>query len=208
MMPTPFELESFDRPTKPLRRSPAGTAPEIDLEEARLASYEKGYRNGWDDATEAHKREQGNIDAEFAGSLQSMSFTYHEARVALQKDVAELLEEVMRRLLPGATGQILATHIVDLVNEQVDGAMDKIVEISVSPDKADLMRRLIDGKVAPALRLVEEPSVGGGQAYLRIGETEQKIDIARAVSEMEVAVAAFFEHSAAEPTIQEEAASA
>ena len=203
-MPSRFQLESFDGPpTASAAQSPTGLASseaaDFDLEEERLASFDKGYRSGWDDATEAHKREQDTIDMEFAGALQSMSFTYHEARSALQKDVQEFMNEVMRKLLPGQSGEILAAHIVDVINAEVDGGIDKVIELTVAPDKSALMRKLIAGKVAPNLRVIEETSVGSGQAYLRMGDGEQKIDIERALAEMTVAMNAFFDEAVAPP---------
>lgn len=50
------------------------------LEEARLASYEQGFSAGWEDALAAQADDRKQLAADLAHTLQSLSFTYHEAR--------------------------------------------------------------------------------------------------------------------------------
>jgi hypothetical protein len=50
------------------------------VEEAKVASFEQGYKAGWDDAVAAQSEDQTRIRADLARNLQSLSFTYQEAR--------------------------------------------------------------------------------------------------------------------------------
>ncbi|MFV0360116.1 MAG: flagellar biosynthesis protein, partial [Tropicimonas sp.] len=98
-MGRPLQLECFDSMdgTDPL----LAFYPEARLEEERLVAFDSGYRAGWDDAAAAHADEQGRISAEFAGNLQELSFTYHEARNAVLGEMEGILKGIVDKVLPG-----------------------------------------------------------------------------------------------------------
>ena len=45
------------------------------------------------------------------------------------------------------------------------------------------------------LIVIEEPSLGEGQVYLRMGDTETRIDLDRATADIASAVRDFFDHT-------------
>lgn len=190
-MGRPLQLESFDPPD-------AGGQlnlffPEARLEEERLQAFDKGYRAGWDDSAAAHAEEQGRISAEFAGNLQDMSFTYHEARAAMLSEMEGILKGMVDKILPGTLRHSLGDMILQQVSDLSAGAADVRVEIVVSPGNGDLLRNLIAGQVGPPMEIVEEESLGDGQAFLRMGRVERKLDIDSVLDDISDAVASFFE---------------
>ena len=60
------------------------------LEDAKLASFESGYSAGWEDAAAAQADDQTRVSADLARSLQSLTFTYHEARNHVLKAIEQI----------------------------------------------------------------------------------------------------------------------
>jgi flagellar assembly protein FliH len=201
-------LEDFDHP------SPAGAAPGmpgtatagiaappgavddrfagVDLEEERLQAFEKGYRAGWDDAAAAHSGEQSRISTELGQNLQDMSFTYHEAYAALSREIAEVLRGLVGKVFPGAIGAALAETAEARIGEIL--AENRVpVEITVAPQNVARLEALVAGQAAPPLKIAAEGSLGEGQAYLRFGASEQRIDVGDVLEELAEAVERFAE---------------
>ena len=65
------------------------------------------------------------------------------------------------------------------------------MELVINPVNRAGLEHLIGEEQALPLTLVDEPTLGQGQAYLRGATGEQEIDIDLVLSEIETAVAAF-----------------
>ncbi len=197
MMPRPFVLDDFDVAASgpfPGGSSQSNSSPAIsegELEGVRLQSYEKGYGAGWDDASKALEDDQDRISTEFARHLQELSFTYHEAHAALQQELSELVRGLVEKVLAPASqatlGEMLHARIAELsAQPQVP------VEVLVAPENVARLERLVAQAHGPPLRLVAEPSLGAGQAFLRFGASEEQIDIDAVMSELTLAVERYF----------------
>ena len=162
----------------------------IDLEEERLLAFEKGYRAGWDDAASAHSGEQRRISTELGQNLQDMSFTYHEAYAALSRDIGEVLRGLVAKVFPGAIGAALT----ETAQARIDAILEANtvpVEITVAPQNVARLEALVEGEAAPPLKIVAEGSLGEGQAYLRFGAAEQKIDVQDVLADLSEVVERF-----------------
>ncbi|MFV0358976.1 MAG: hypothetical protein ACK5IR_04275, partial [Tropicimonas sp.] len=84
--------------------------------------------------------------------------------------------------------------ILQQISDLTGGAADVTLEIVVSPGNGELMRSLIAGHVGPPARVVEEESLGDGQAFLRAGRVERKLDIDAVLRDISEAIASFFDH--------------
>lgn len=180
-----------DAAETPAPASYMGAAPPavgaVDLEEERLAAYERGYSAGWEDAAKAHAEEQGHISSEFARNLQDLSFTFHEAQAALLQDMEAILSGIVERVLPGALRPALTEHVVDRAVElaRVPG---QVVEIVVAPENVERVEVLCQGRPTPPLRIFAESSLGAGQAFIRFAACEEKIDLDAILAEMSSAM--------------------
>jgi flagellar assembly protein FliH len=165
-----------------------GPQNDVDLEEERLAAYEKGYTAGWEDAARAHMDEQAHISSELARNLQDLSFTFHEAQTALVQDMEAILTGLLERVLPGALRPALAECVVE---RAIDVAREpgQVVEIVVAPENVDRVHALCETRPAPPLRVAAEPSLGAGQAFIRFAASEEKIDLDAVLADMSSAMA-------------------
>ena len=94
-----FLLEVFEHP------DPGGGFGALSdagagAEDARLASFEDGYKAGWDDAIAAQDKETARIRADFARSLEDLGFTYTEAHRHVLNAIEPLLRDMVCKVMP------------------------------------------------------------------------------------------------------------
>lgn len=177
-------------PTGPL------TAEEDDaLADMQLVSFDKGYQAGWEDALKAHERDAGTAAVGIAQNLQDMAFTHREAYLKLSSAMKPLLSLIVQQLLPPVAQKVLGAHLLEQLASLMDTHADAAIEIVVSPDNlADLQALLSDMARLP-FTLTGDPQLGGGQAYLQVGNAEQEINLDAVLSGISEALEAFFDQS-------------
>jgi hypothetical protein len=72
---------------------------------------------------------------------------------------------------------------------------DAPVTLVISPAARAAAESLIDRSCSLPLTLLEEPSLGEGQAYLRLGDCETRIDLDRAIADITAALRGFYDLS-------------
>ncbi|EEW26574.1 FliH/SctL family protein [Rhodobacter ferrooxidans] len=162
------------------------------LEEARLAAYEQGYSAGWDDASAAQADDQSRIGADLARNLQTLGFTYHEARMHVLRAVEPLMQEIVCRLLPDVAREALAPVVLETLMPMAENMADAPVSLVLNPAARPAVEALLEQATGLPLRIVEEPTLGEGQVYLRLGDCETRVDLDRATAEITAAVRGFF----------------
>jgi flagellar assembly protein FliH len=190
-MSRPLALEDFDRRAS-VSAQPTEGPRETALEEERLAAFEKGYGAGWEDAARAHEEEQNHISAELGRALQEMSFTFHEAQTALAREVEGVLAGLVETVLPAA----LRPALGEMIRERAQVATQSAgvtVEVVVAPENVARVERIAVERHAPPLRVVGEPALGPGQAFLRFGAAEERIDLDAVLADLRAAVGRFAE---------------
>ncbi len=166
-----------------------------EIEEARLKSYELGYAAGWEDAVAAAKEEEGRFAAELANNLQHLSFTYQQARRHLLTSIRPVLQELATRLLPELSREALAPVVLDTLMPLIDDAADQPIGLKLNPLARPAVERLLSQAAGLPLLIEEEPTLGEGQVYLRLGEAEYRVDLDQATAEIIRAVHDFFDYS-------------
>jgi flagellar assembly protein FliH len=186
-----LKLEVFDTGEKPA--SATVVMQGTDLEEARLAAYEQGYTAGWDDATAAASDDQSRMRTELGRNMQALSFTFHEARTHVLRALAPLLEEMTGRLLPELAREALAPLVLEALMPLAESLSEAPVVIVLNPAARPAVEALLEQATALPFTLLDEPTLGEGQVYLRMGDTETRLDLDRATAEITAAVRGFFE---------------
>ncbi len=176
-----------------------GNAPEMvvldtmALEEAKLGSYDAGYAAGWEDAAAAQSNEQSLIKADLARNLQSLGFTYQEARIHILRSIEPLLQEMVGQLLPELARETLAPIVLEVLMPMAETLADAPVTLVLNPAARAAVEALLEQATGMPLTLIEEPSLGEGQVYLRMGGAEISVDLDRATAEITAAVRGFFD---------------
>ncbi len=172
-------FESFDDGAQgPSAAQPGPTTSGGLSETDRLAIFEDGYKSGWDDCVAAEVDEIRKVSAELARNLGDLGFTYHEARSQMLDEVETLLGAFFSAVLPRIAGSAVVLRVAEDLLDLAAEAVDAPVEIVVPPSDAETVRGMM--RRAPSslpIRLVEEPALAAGQAYLRFGRVERKYDL-------------------------------
>lgn len=124
-----LRLEVFE-----LTESGAAKAETVPVtEEARLQGYEQGYAAGWEDAVAAQSAEQARLQAELARNLQSLSFTFEEARVHVMAALGPFLQQLVTRLLPEIARAALAPVVQETLLPLAAQASESPVILRINP---------------------------------------------------------------------------
>ncbi|RGP38741.1 flagellar biosynthesis protein [Pseudotabrizicola alkalilacus] len=190
----PLKLEVFEAPSQ-RGKGQTIVMDSAAIEETRLQAYESGYAAGWEDATAATRDDQARIGSELANNLQQMAFTFQEARSHILKSVQPVLTQLCTQLLPPLAREVLSPVVLDTIMPLIDDLADTPVHVVLNPAARPAVERFLSQAAGLPLVIVEEPTLGEGQVYLRLGEVEHRVDLDLAVAELTRAVHDFFEYS-------------
>lgn len=175
-------------------------------ESQAVESFENGYKAGWDDAVKVQQDEGSRVKTDLAQNLQSIAFTAEDARAHMLTALRPVLEEMVDSVLPEASRATLGQTILDIIQPMLDAATDPTMHIVVHPDDRADVSLLIDQIAELPVTIVDEDTVGAGQAFLRIGGQEKSIDMAEVLVEMRQAVEAFYSTRTSDPADLQEGA--
>jgi flagellar biosynthesis/type III secretory pathway protein FliH len=162
------------------------------VEEAKVASFEQGYSAGWDDAAAAQQGDQSRIRADLARNLQSLSFTFQDARSHVLQAIRPLMLEMINRLLPEVAHEALAPTVLDALTPLADALSDAPLTLVLNPAVRAQVEDLVAQATGLPMVIEEEPSLPEGQVYIRFGTTESKVDLSQVTTDIATAVRAFF----------------
>ncbi len=190
-MMSPLRLEVFEV-SEARPGTSSVTIEQNALEEAKLASYEQGYSAGWEDAATAQAEDQARMRADIARNLQSLGFTFQEARVHVLRAVEPLLTEIVGRLLPETARAALAQIVLDTLMPLAEGRAETPVTLMLNPASRAAVESFLAKTTGLPLTIVEEPTLGEGQVYLRLGDAEAHIDLDGAIASITAAIQGFY----------------
>ena len=186
-----LHLEVFDT-----ANAPDGTVqPLVEataVEEAKVASFEQGYSAGWDDAIAAQQGDQTRIRADLARNLQSLSFTFQDARSHVLQAIRPLILQMVNRLLPEVAREALAPTVLEAVMPLPEGLADAPPTLVLNPAVRAQVEDLLSQATGLPMVIDEEPTMPEGQVYIRFGAAETKVDLAQVTTDIAIAVRAFF----------------
>ncbi|KAF0137926.1 MAG: hypothetical protein FD152_43 [Xanthobacteraceae bacterium] len=186
-----LRLEVFDTvPTADGSTQPLVEATAV--EEAKVASFEHGYSAGWDDAVAAQQGDQTRIRADLARNLQSLAFTFQDARTHVLQAIRPLILEMVDRLLPEVARGALAPTVLEALTPIADDLADAPLTLVLNPAVRAQVEDLVTQATGLPMVIEEEPSLPEGQVYIRFGPTETKVDLSQVTADIAIAVRAFF----------------
>ena len=164
-------------------------------EEERLAAFEKGYAEGYEDATRAAEEGRRRVGAALAGRLEDLSFTYREARVAILREVRELLEAVGDGVLPAMGHEGFGATLAEAVTAEIEARVACPVAVSVAPDAVDVVAPLMPEVQGFPVDLRGDPDLGEGQAVIGFPDGEREIDVGPVVTRALAALAEWMDEA-------------
>lgn len=186
-----LRLEAFDT----LAAADGSIQPLVEataVEEAKVASFEQGYSAGWDDAVAAQNGDQTRIRADLARNLQSLAFTFQDARSHVLQAIRPLILEMVNRLLPELAREALAPTVLEALTPMADELADAPLTLVLNPAVRGQVEDLVAQATGLPMVIEEEPSLPEGQVYIRFGSIETKVDLSQVTADIAIAVRAFF----------------
>lgn len=168
------------------------------IEDQKLQAFEAGYQAGWDDASKAQSDAKDKVSSELGQNLLDMSFTYHEALAKLTTSLEPAMQQIVEKILPETVRAALGAHILEQVKDLLHGQISPPVEIVVKPKNIEIVQSILKSKLKEPFKIVGESSLGEGQAFIRIGQSERQVDLDTMIAEVSKAMTAFFHESALE----------
>lgn len=194
-----LKLEVFETDDRRSGKSDTVVLDTLALEEAKLASYDSGYRAGWEDAAAAQSEDQGRIKADLARNLQTLSFTYHEARQHILHALEPLMGSMVERILPGVARSSLAPLILETLRPIAERASEPPITVVLNPAARPAVEALLASSSGLPVILQDEDTLTEGTAYIRFQAGETQIDLDDAVARIARAVHDFFALKGKEP---------
>ena len=161
---------------KPPKQTPTTESREA-VEDEKLQSFEDGYKAGWEDAVSAQSQTRDHIDSEFAKNLQEISFSFHEARAALKKELGEVLEPIFLKLLPIISHETLVPKVIENIQDLTNQVSDCPIEVAVSPNRMVTMQSAFEDKIQEPFTVLPDEGLGKDQVFIRVGAIERGIDL-------------------------------
>lgn len=184
----PLTLETFsDEPPEALAEATASLA-----EEARLAGFDAGYAAGWDDAATAHAEDRARADAATTQALQTLGFTFQEARNHILTALEPLLAEVTAKLLPAIAQAALPALVVETVMPLAEGLAEPPVTLRLHPECRAAVERLCVPALGLPVTIVEDATLSPGNIRLTLDAAEARVNLDAAVAALSAAISDFF----------------
>ncbi len=168
---------------------------EDSLEDLRLATFEQGYKAGWDDAVKAQADDQTRITGELGRNLEDLSFTYQEALGQMIAGVEPVFRAMVETVLPEAMTQTLGLHIVETCCELARDQVAEPISVLVPIGAGQSVKSILADNLHMQVDVLESSEMGPGQADVRIGNRECEIDCELLLSALRSSVEAFVSDS-------------
>lgn len=185
----PLKLETFGAEEVPSSPLPAASP----TDEARLSAYDDGYAAGWEDALAARDDDAARLREAVGQNLQTLGFSYHEARTHVLRALRPLLEAMVARILPRLAAEAMPPVVAEVLMTLATDCADQPVTLRLHPQS----RPAVEGFVSPSgslpLTLIEDTGLTPGQAVLQAGPAGARIDLDGAIAEIAAALSAFYD---------------
>ena len=134
-----------------------------------------------------------SIRAELARNLQNLSFTYHEARSHILSAIEPLLLQVVGQLLPEIARETLAPFVLETLMPLAEGLGDAPVILVLNSASRAAVEALLEQATGLPITIQEEPTLGEGQVFIKLGVVEAQVDLDQATADIAAAVRGFFD---------------
>ena len=103
-----------------------------------------------------------------------------------------LLTDVLDRVLPPMARETLGATLREQLVLMGKDLADTPITLVLNPSSRGAVSAMLDDAIGLPLRIVEEPTLSEGQAYLRFETNEIRIDTDRIVTDLQRAIRSFF----------------
>lgn len=181
----------------------AGRAPENIADRGASsddlqASFDEGYKCGWQDGTSATESHDLEIRDGLSSALQALNFTYFEARQHAMQSLRPVLEAMTDTVLPLLLSKSLGGRVIEIL-EEVSETIEPSVTIICAPESEEMLKELVMGEITFPVTIEAEASLTSSQAILHLNDGQTNLDLSATLDSLRDCVSSFFE----EPELKE-----
>jgi len=195
-----LQLEDFAAPQAVMPEPPV----EIDTSEIKKEAFDAGYKDGWADAFEETRTEDGKARSAIASALQELGFTYFEARQHIMASFQPLITAMLEAVLPRASRAAL----VPLVQQEMEALAEMVeppIHLRCSESNAQELREMVAASTSLPIEVVVEPTLLPTQVQLHFADGFSAIDTNATMSRIQTSIDDFFGSPQGEDTAGERA---
>lgn len=163
-----------------------------EIEELHQQTYQRGYRQGEEDAHAAHEAMQNAQRDAIIQHLNDLAFTYHEARQNLLKELSPLMRVISEKILPDMARHSLAPRIADLFMEKIRDGAECPVRICAPSAVLDGVRACLSGVDPLPVEYIVAEDGASTAALVSFAGQERKLDLGDLVARIDIALATCF----------------
>ncbi len=184
-----LNLESFETGSE---RAAHVVKTLAELEEDRLAAFEKGYSAGWEDRSSTREGDEAKTRCAVGQSLQEMSFTYHEARHHLLETIRPLITTMIAKVLPQAARSSLPQMVAEEIRAVIQDMTDVPFTVTTNPASIPAIQELLAEQAGLSMTVKADPALQDGQAFIKFPDSETRIDLDDVITRIASIVDTYF----------------
>jgi hypothetical protein len=101
--------------------------------------------------------------------------------------------QIVGRLLPEIARETLAPFVLETLMPLAEGLGDAPVTLVLNPASRAPVEALLEQATGLPMTIEEEPTLGEGQVYIKLGSVETQVDLDKATADIAAAVRGFFD---------------
>jgi flagellar assembly protein FliH len=161
------------------------------IEDLRLAAYERGYVAGWEDAGRQADAERDARQARVAARIEALTFGYHEARAHVLAALEPLFAAMLGTLLPALARSAVVPLVVEELLPLARSLADRPLALRIPRGWRADYEAALAGLALPPLAIRETDELDETQAEIVADDAELRIDLTAVLNRIEAALAAF-----------------
>ena len=185
-----FRLEDFSDASDAEEKA---TLPIQEVKKQSDASFDLGYKAGWEDSAKSLAQDAQNVSEDLAKNLRSAVLNTEDLRAQMLQSLNPILFDLVATILPELAQKSLAPKLVETILPMIEGSAAKTAQIVANPADSEKIQSLVDRFVDVPVSIVSEASIGPGQLFLKVGKEEKSIDTKEVLRSLVDAVDAFFD---------------
>lgn len=160
------------------RAADTGYLDRRSAENLRNQGYEEGYAAGWQDSAVHAADTSASQLASAVDALQRLSFTYAEARLLAEQQLTQLIETLLRRLVPAALELALPSRVAHELGVLLARDPQARLVLRCAPATVAILTPILES-MPPNAQIVfeEEPAFAPAQVIISGHDQKRWIDL-------------------------------
>lgn len=158
------------------------------------ATYEKGFKAGWDHCLSVAEVERAKVAEAFGKRLSELNISLEEVRRQFIKELDPLFADILQKVLPMAVQKAFLPRLIEEIAKTAAQVDSGPITVSICEEDAPVLEALRRSHpTLPAFKVQIDTTLTLSQATIAIGQTERCFDLSGVLDTLEQAFEEFSE---------------